>query len=227
MICSECQDLLSEFIDKSLSEHRQTAVDGHLSGCPRCQTVCDDLSQIILSSSNLPLHAPPSALWARIEHEIADPVSRSWWSRLESRRFSLTVTGRQLAAVAAALVICVGSVVVLSIAAPHSLPSMAAQWDGFQDSQTMAAPVMLSTRTALPSKAAVEEMQRRVEGRQTQWSEELRAAYQRGLAAADARIAECERAGAGSTNEAVGVTETLDAYRVKLLFLEQFDKLHD
>jgi hypothetical protein len=104
---------------------------------------------------------------------------------------------------------------------------MSARWETFQDRNSAVAPVVLSTSTVLPSKAAVEEMQRRIEMRQSAWSAELRAAYSRGLAAADARIVECERAAQGRIDDATRVADTLDAYRAKLLFLEQFGDLHE
>jgi hypothetical protein len=227
MICAECQDHLSDLIDGTLPERRSAAVESHLRGCPHCQALRDDLAQIIQASANLPQHAPPSALWSRIEREIGAPQSSSWWARMGSRRFNVTFTGRHLAAFAASLAICAGSLTVLYVAAPHTLPTMSARWETFQDRNSSVTPVVLSTSTMLPSKAAVEEMQSRVELRRAAWSAELRAAYSRGLDAADARIVECERAAQNRIDDAARVADTLDAYRAKLLFLEQFGALHE
>jgi hypothetical protein len=104
---------------------------------------------------------------------------------------------------------------------------MSARWDSFQDRNSTATPLMLSTSTIVPSKAAVDEMQQHIELRQGEWSAELHAAYRRGLAAADARIAECERAQQSAADDAARVADTLDAYRIKLLFLKQFGELHE
>jgi hypothetical protein len=227
MICAECQDYLSEFIDGTLPSKKGAAVESHIRACPQCQALRDDLTQIIHASSNLPMHNPPSAVWARIEQEIGTPISESWWTRMGSRRFNVSFTGRHVAALAAGLAICASSLTVLYVAAPHALPTMSARWETFQDRNSSVAPVMLSTSSVLPSKAAAEELQRRVELRLPNWSSELRAAYTRGLATADARIVACEKAQQSAINDAERVAATLDAYRVKLLFLEQFGELHE
>jgi hypothetical protein len=226
MICAECQDRLSELIDGTLGERKRAAVDEHLRGCPRCQALRDDLAQIILASSNLPMHSPPSAVWIRVEREIGSSAP-SWWARAGARRFSVSFTGRQLASAAAALLIFASCVTVLYVAAPHTLPTMSASWGAFQGKKGSVAPVMLSTSAPLPSKAAVEEMQRAIELKQASWSDELRAAYGRGLAAADQRISECERAEQAAPGDASHADATLAAYREKLRFLEQFGDLHE
>src|SRR5437763_14806079 len=101
MVCAECQDLLSEFVDGSLPERRRESVQGHLRSCPRCRALCDDLAQIIEASSRLPLHTPSGLLWTRIEREIRSTVTQSWWARLGAQRLDISISARQALAAAA------------------------------------------------------------------------------------------------------------------------------
>src|SRR5215471_3650461 len=70
MLCSDCQELLSDYIDGTLELGEQAKVEAHISHCDACLSVRDDLLQIVHFSKSLPLHAPSSAVWTRIRAEI-------------------------------------------------------------------------------------------------------------------------------------------------------------
>src|ERR1044071_7384670 len=110
MICDQCQELISDYIDGLLELGEQAKVERHLADCEPCRAVRDDLLQIVHFSHQLPEQAPSAALWSRIQGEIAkeQPSGASarvklWWARLKEQHFNLSLP--QLAASAAALTI--------------------------------------------------------------------------------------------------------------------------
>src|SRR5437016_5263145 len=119
MICGQCQELISDYIDGLLELGEQTKVESHLADCEPCRAMRDDLLQIVHFSQQLPEQVPSMALWSRIQSEIAQeqPAGASlrmkiWWARLRAQHFNLSLP--QLAASAAALIILLSiSVIVL------------------------------------------------------------------------------------------------------------------
>src|SRR5437763_6178907 len=110
MVCTQCQEFISDYIDGLLELGEQTKVEGHLADCEPCRAVRDDLLQIVHFSHQLPEQAPSTALWSRIESELAQerPTGAAgrlglWWARLRAQHFNLSLP--QLAASAAALTI--------------------------------------------------------------------------------------------------------------------------
>jgi anti-sigma factor RsiW len=228
MVCIECQDLLSAFIDGDLPERRRTAIEAHLRACPPCQALCNDLAQIVEASSQLPLHTPSPSLWSRIEREISLGVARpTWWGRLASRRFDFSITAQQVVAGAAAVVLCAGVLGTIRYTSPGSLPSVAVNWDTLGGGSAAGLQAQALAHTLRPDdlaafRASVAEMQGGVERQQAQWSPELRSAFSRGLAAADATIAERERSLQAAPADGASRERLLAAYRDKLLFLDEF-----
>ena len=112
MVCNECQEIISDYIDGSLELGEQLNVERHLADCEPCRAVRDDLLQIVHFSRQLPEHAPSPALWTRIQSDIADEAPPSfwtrtavWWSGVRSRHFNLSIP--QMVAGAAVIVIII------------------------------------------------------------------------------------------------------------------------
>src|SRR5215469_6171242 len=70
MLCSDCEDLLSEYIDGTLELGEQAKVEAHITQCESCMVLRDDLLQIVHFSRSLPLHSPSGSVWNRIKSEI-------------------------------------------------------------------------------------------------------------------------------------------------------------
>jgi predicted anti-sigma-YlaC factor YlaD len=51
--CSDCQGLLSEYIDNELIEVKQVAIRRHLRVCKKCNRIYLIVNQIVCESSNL------------------------------------------------------------------------------------------------------------------------------------------------------------------------------
>src|SRR5215211_1227125 len=109
MVCNECQELLSDYIDGELELGEQVKIERHLGDCEPCRAVRDDLLQIVHFSHQLPEHSPSGALWARIQSDIEEQPASFWsrvsagWVRTKSRHFDLSIP--QMVAAGAALAI--------------------------------------------------------------------------------------------------------------------------
>src|SRR5437763_1242770 len=104
MKCSDCQDLLSEYIDNELSEIRHAGVRSHLKNCSECNLLYEDLNQIVYVSRDLPSLAPQNELWAKLEAEIKSltsqkPAKRQQgsWEKFWTYRLQLNFSMPQLA----------------------------------------------------------------------------------------------------------------------------------
>ena len=72
MICTKCQELLSDYIDGALELGEQVSIERHLADCEPCRAMRDDLLQIVHFSHQLPLQAPASSLWPRIQSDLTE-----------------------------------------------------------------------------------------------------------------------------------------------------------
>jgi hypothetical protein len=230
MQCAECQNLLSEFLDDDLTDRVRGDVDRHLGQCSGCATLRDDLARIIEASAELPLHTPSAQVWERIQAEIgggnvvAGPAS--WWDRLQGRRFNLTVSGQQIFAAAAAVIIVAGALMTINVTAPGTLPRVDVNWNTLDSSHRAVVSTPLTTRLVEVDEVAtlrntVGEMARKVEQQQAQWSAELRTTYQKAMTEQDARIAAADKAYAADQSEA-NQAVLLAALRAKFQSLEDF-----
>jgi hypothetical protein len=127
MNCENYQNLLSDFIDGSLSPEDQNHVAGHLSVCGPCTDVRSDLGAIVAFclEQRDEYEAVPNerALWLRISNVIAAespdparaliPANAGWWFRLMNRSWHLSFP--QLAAAATVIIIAVSMLTVVGL----------------------------------------------------------------------------------------------------------------
>ena len=121
MNCENCQELLSEFIDKQLDEKRTARVKAHLTLCHECAEVYEDFASILgICDLDITEEIPPpneQALWCRInniiESEIKpeilqerkqEEINRGWFSRMWHRNWSLSFTQLASAVLGIALI---------------------------------------------------------------------------------------------------------------------------
>jgi hypothetical protein len=119
MNCEQYQDVLSDFIDGSLTPEDHNSVGAHLSICGECAEARNDVTAIVgfCRERRGEYDAVPNerALWLRIsnmiEMELPDvsrkaiPANAGWWFRLMNRSWQLSFP--QLAAAATAIIIIV------------------------------------------------------------------------------------------------------------------------
>ena len=227
MLCAECQSLLSDLIDGDLAERQRRAVEEHVDACDPCDALRIDLARIVEASRNLPLHTPSPRVWERIEREVAGshvvPGPRAWWDRLDARRVDFSVSGKHIAAAAAAVVIGLGTLWTISLASPDALPEVQVSWSKFAagNQDATAVPLAAVVTEVDTFRKTVGDMARSVDAKKGAWSPELRDAFDKSLAEIDARIVERERA-----HEAAQSAETRTALMAvlaeKLELLERF-----
>ncbi len=95
MSCERYLDLISAQLDSPLSQQDQAELTAHLNSCPQCRAIADDLANI---------HSTLSGAAAVPPAELAQGVMRS----IRGQRTARRRTWRQLGALAACLVLCVG-----------------------------------------------------------------------------------------------------------------------
>jgi anti-sigma-K factor RskA len=221
MLCTDCQELISDYIDGQLELGEQTQVERHLADCEPCRAVRDDLLQIVHFSHQLPEQAPSTALWSRIQTELAkeQPAGASvrfrlWWARLREQHFNLSLP--QLAASAAALTIVLSLGIIVFR----------------RDTPTTPVNVNASGVERLSSAShaefdALEQLINRlsetIEQKKGGWTPELREAYERNLIYVNQSLAECRHQINDDPADDTTQELMLNAYREKLRLLEGFE----
>jgi anti-sigma-K factor RskA len=222
MVCKQYQELISDYIDGSLELGEQTQIERHLADCESCRAVRDDLLQIVHFSHQLPQHAPSGAVWSRIEADVLEERGSwfrtvSWWAWLKTRHFNLSLP--QMAATAAAVVIAVSAVVLVS------------RQDAVQNNASAVAPGSLGIEANPLSNPDFQQLEKQinrlsetVEQRKVEWAPELRSAFERNLLYVDQCLAECRHQLNDNPTDDVSQELMLNAYREKVRLLEGFER---
>jgi len=220
MICTKCQELLSDYIDGALELGEQVSIERHLADCEPCRAMRDDLLQIVHFSHQLPLQAPASSLWPRIQSDITELRPRSWdrprrwWARITS--FNLNLSVPQMIAGAATLVIVISIGVIVSRRDTPAVNS---------DNTTRLSQVTpLSNADLQQLEKQISTLSNSVEQRKESWDPELRIAFERNLLYVDQTLVECRHQLNDNPADDVSQELMLNAYREKVRLLEGFDK---
>ena len=223
MICKQCQELISDYIDGLLELGEQVKIERHLADCEPCRAVRDDLLQIVHFSHQLPERTPSGALWARIQSNIAQEQPASFlsragarWAQLKNRHFNLTIP--QMVASAAALAIIM------------SITAVVARRDSGQGQMSMANATQLDQsnlqRLSNPDIQQLEQQVNRlsetVEQRKSGWNSELRAAFERNMYYVNQSLVECKHQLNDDPADDVSQELMINAYREKVRLLEGF-----
>lgn len=226
MLCNQCQELISDYIDGALEFGEQLQVERHLADCEACRAVRDDLLQIVHFSRQLPLQTPSGAVWARIKSEVAQEQSVSSWSRIgrwlatiKTSRFDLSLP--QLAASAAMLVLVASVTVVLL--KRQGLPSDKSAVVG-PSSYTARDKNALAHRDIQQIEGRINELNETIEQHKSLWDDGLRATFQRNMANVEQSLAECHHELADNPEDDISQELMLSAYREKMRLLEGFAK---
>jgi hypothetical protein len=114
---------LSDYLDGRniwVSDDEVEQIETHLTNCPTCRNLKFELSEIKNASRELPLHTPPTALWARISKAIEAEIptengparetqkASGWWGWLNSRKFTFSLPQLAAAGAFAAILIVAG-----------------------------------------------------------------------------------------------------------------------
>jgi hypothetical protein len=134
---------LSEYVDEDLSPRERARVEAHLSECPSCARLVDDLRAVVAAAQSVEDTAPARDLWpaieGRLEPRVASPRVVPIDARRGRRRFSFSVP--QLAAASVAI----------------ALLSAGAVWMALRDGGGPLGPTASAPRSEEPITGAVEE----------------------------------------------------------------------
>jgi len=118
MDCRSVVESLSSYLDGSLFEHEISSIDGHLLDCHDCSAVHSDLIEIRMTARCLPQYEPPPHIWYQIKERVAfetpsipegdGAAKKSWWQRIMSARYSVTLP-QMAGAAAMAILVSLGS----------------------------------------------------------------------------------------------------------------------
>ena len=195
MNCEKCTDLISDFVDGSLSAQERNTLSQHLDECLSCADVRSDLHSIIsfCQSQRGQYEAPPNdkALWLRIRNVIeadalapaATPATTRSWTAWIGKTWELSFP--QLAAATAAIVL----VVALSTAVGFR------RWQS-SGVNSVGGPAMQSlsvTTETLRSRIsqqqhAINYWNQRVEYNKARWSPQMRETFDRNLKVIDETV---------------------------------------
>ena len=220
MVCTQCQELLSDYIDGALELGEQVNIERHLADCEPCRAVRDDLLQIVHFSHQLPLQSPSPALWSRISSDVESLQSgvwsrpQRWLARIRSLNFNLSIP--QLAAGAAALVIVISVGVIVS--------QDSKKIDPVGPSVAQAEVTPLSSADLQQLEKQISTLSETVEQKKTSWDPELRSEFERNLYYVDQSLVECRHQLKNNPADDVSQELMLNAYREKVRLLEGFDK---
>ncbi|HEX6044359.1 MAG TPA: hypothetical protein VFZ22_07715 [Pyrinomonadaceae bacterium] len=184
MNCEQCQELIHDLVDGSISRGDEFLLNTHISDCLDCESVREDLSAIVgfCRTRRGEYEAPPNeqALWLRIRNVVeaeqrgvtsstADPRP-SFWERLMGRSWELSLP--QLAASVVAIVLLVSLVTVVGIR----------RW-GTAVPSTQASGVEASNVNdrVWQRQQVINYWNQRVELNKARWSPELRATFDRNM----------------------------------------------
>lgn len=227
MVCTECQEILSEYIDGALELGEQVNIERHLADCESCRAVRDDLLQIVHFSHQLPLQSPSPALWSRIRSDV-DSLHTGVWSRpqrwlarVRALNFNLSIP--QLAAGAAALVVVVSLSAIVSQRGNGSLQSLQSAAPSVA-SAANADVTPLSSSDFQQLEKQISSLSATVEQKKTSWDPELRSEFERNLYYIDQSLVECRHQLKNNPADDVAQELMLNAYREKVRLLDSFEK---
>lgn len=224
MLCSQCQELLSDYIDGLLELGEQAKIEAHISQCERCLIVRDDLLQIVHFSKNLPLHSPSSSVWMRIKEEVE--AGRRKGFSAQAGRFWAKVSSQGLRfrsewATAAAIVISVSALVfVYQRGVLISTPPGSGQTQIASQSRVNEDAVDSNIRDM---EQRIDSLKAVVDERSLGWNPQIKSSFNRDMSYIDQTLAQCHHDLSDDPQDDVCRELMLNAYREKVRLLEGFN----
>jgi hypothetical protein len=101
--CANCEERISDYIEKSLNEAERADVELHLHSCQSCNELVSGMMHVIAAGRDFPIYAPPEWLASRIVANTP-PIRPSLRYRLDTLWQSLGEPRTALAIFTAAIV---------------------------------------------------------------------------------------------------------------------------
>lgn len=232
MNCEKCQDLISDFLDGSMSREDQSMLDSHLDECLGCASVRKDLETLVgfCHAQRGQYIAPPNeqALWLRIRNVVEAEMhvgvvaplrtGGSFWPNWLSRSWELSLP--QLAAAAAIIVLVVSLSTLVGlrrwqIGAPGSGPTLA---------QGVVSHAKIRDRVK-QQEETIAYWNQRVEFNKTRWNPQMRETFDRNLKVIDEAVNDSLEALSQNPHDEVSEEMLNVALNEKLSLLKAFAEL--
>ncbi|HEY6334185.1 MAG TPA: zf-HC2 domain-containing protein [Blastocatellia bacterium] len=228
MFCTDCRDLLSDYIDGLMDLGEQTKIENHVAECDGCRTVRDDLLQIVQFSRNLPLHSPSGMVWSRIKADIdassrrgLSPKVAEWFPRATQDHPRVS-TQWAMGAIAVLLTITVLAVIqhreatrtyqfTAGAGAASSRGSMGGVLPNLNDQKTQEIDEELKRLTTS------------VQQNSAGWNPEVRTAFDRDMVRVDQALERCRSKLTANPDDPMCRDMMETAYREKARLLDGFD----
>jgi hypothetical protein len=230
MNCEQCQELIHDLVDGSLSHGDELTLNTHLKQCLDCTSVRQDLTSILsfCQSHRGEYEAPPNeqALWLRIRNVIeAENGGRvavqtashepSFLGRLMGRTWELSLP--QLVSLAAAIVLLVSLTTVVGLR----------RWDGDNTVPNVVPQAQASSVNdrIWQRRQVINYWNQRVELNKTRWSPEMRETFERNLKVIDEAVANSLNELNQNPHDEVSEQMLNESLNDKLALLKEFSDL--
>lgn len=229
MNCEQCQELIHDLVDGSISQRDELTLNTHLQQCLDCDSVRQDLTSILsyCQTHRGEYEAPPNeqALWLRIRNVIeaenggrvaAQTASRepSFLGRLMGRTWELSLP--QLASLAAAVVLLVSLTTVVGLR----------RWDSGPVSDPVPQVQASSVNDRIfQRRQVINYWNQRVELNKTRWSPEMRETFERNMKVIDEAVANSLNELNRNPHDEVSEQMLNESLNDKLALLKEFSDL--
>jgi len=234
MNCENYQELLSDFIDGSLSPEEHQSVGVHLGICSVCAEARSDLDTIVgfCADHRGEYDAVPNerALWLRISNTIEAELAASprteipneagWWFRLMNRSWSLSFP--QLAGAVSAIVVVVA---IISVMGVRGLNFMGAG-SSFRTAGLVTIPSGATvTDRYRQQQQVIDYWNQRVELNKARWNPQMRETFDRNMSVIDAAVNDSMRQLNQNPHDEVSEEILNAALNDKVALLKEFSTL--
>ena len=231
MNCENYQNLLSDFVDGSLTPHDCQRIEAHLAACGDCAEAREDLNAIVdFCRAHRGEYDPlpnEQAMWLRITNILEAearvpsrayiPAGAGWWFRLMNRSWQLSFP--KLAASVAGIILVVSLVTVLG------MKQFGSNGSGFQTAGlTITSNASMKDRIR-QQQQVIDYWNQRVELNKARWNAQMRETFDRNMSVIDAAMNDSLRH--LNENPHDGVSEDIlnAAMNDKVELLKEFSEL--
>jgi anti-sigma factor RsiW len=225
MNCENCQELIHDLLDGTLSGQEQLTLNAHMAECFDCASVRQDLEAILgfCHRQRGEYEAPPNekALWLRIRNvleaenaTLQNVTPRRSFSGWLNRSWELSLP--QIAGLAAAIVLCVSLATAVGLRRWDLTPT--------PTPQRIAEASAVSDRV-WQQQQVISYWNQRIEVNKARWSPEMRATFDRNLAVIDQAVNDSLNELHRNPHDDVSEQMLNDAMNDKLALLKEFSDL--
>ena len=231
MNCEQCQELIQDLVDGSISQRDEFTLNTHLKDCLDCESVRQDLSSILTfcQTHRGEYEAPPNAqaLWLRIRnvieaenghHVIAqtDSLRPSFFRRLMGQTWELSLP--QLASLTASIVLLVSLTTVVGLR----------RWSvegGHPVAQVETSNESNVNDRIFQRRQVINYWNQRIEVNKARWSPEMRATFDRNMRVIDEAVANSLNELNRDPHDEVSEQMLNESLNDKLALLKEFSDL--